>query len=113
MFFSDYLDLSEYYKVGLIYKKPLQKANLAILGSINLVGSLYVGIYPEGLYLSILPLFRVKGAKLLLITWSDIENLETQQANTISLKIGPKKTKLILTDKSLFEDFSKLMTRSL
>ena len=89
------------------------KANLAILGSINLVGSLYVGIYPEGLYLSILPLFRVKGAKLLLITWSDIENLETQQANTISLKIGPKKTKLILTDKSLFEDFSKLMTRSL
>lgn len=107
--FSDYLSLSEYYKVGLIYKKPLRKARYAILGFINLQNALYIGIYKEGLYLAITKIFRIKGAKLLLVTWSDIKILEKNlEQNKFVMSIGEKQTKLIVQDKNLFQDFQNL-----
>lgn len=109
LYFSGYLKLTEYYKVGLIYKKPLKKAKLAILGFINLQNALYVGIYKEGLYLAITQIFRIKGAKLLLITWSDIKILETNiEQNKLIMSISEKQIKFTIQDKNLFQDFQKL-----
>jgi hypothetical protein len=110
MFISGYSELSRNYQTFTKEAKFL-RPGLVVLGFAHFQNTLGVGLYPEGVYLSMSKLLALNLPQLLFIPWIDIEIKEVTRKRSKSLiimLIGPTKTKLSLSGEDFVLDLDEI-----
>lgn len=75
LFSSSWLSLAKLYKTNQVPPKNLRRIKQGYVGWIRYKGTLNVGITPQGIYLSLMPVLNI-GLPPLLIPWSAIDRIE-------------------------------------
>ncbi len=103
LFSRSWLSLAKLYKTNQPPPHNIRRMRHGSVGWIRYKGTLNVGITPEGIYLSVIPVFNI-GSSPLLIPWGEIDRIEKVNSlfvQSYRLHLKNNKTTIVLKKEDL------------